>query len=118
MFSKSEKLSLALLLFGLAMLVWGVKWSANYYGYNLAKYFANAIKNTLEFADKNYPENQPFISVGFKIGKNDDTLHIDRLNNRVYSDKNFVYYYRGYKVVCSVAYDVGSKLYLITCETK
>ena len=118
MLTKGEKLSLALLLFGLAIFFWGVKWSANYYAYQIAKYFTNAIKNTLEFADKNTPETQPFVNVGFQIGNNKDTLFLDRLHNKVYSDKNFVYHYKGYKVVCSVTYDVDSKLYLITCETQ
>ena len=118
MFTKGEKLSLALLLFGLAMLFWGVKGSANYYAYQIVKYFSNAIKDALEFAEKNTPKNQTFASIGFQIGGNEDTFIIDRVHNKVYSDKNFVYYYKGYKIVCSVNYDIDSKLYLITCETQ
>ena len=118
MFTKGEKLSLALLLFGLAMLFWGVRWSANYYAYQIVKYFTNAIKNTLEFADRNTPKEQAFISIGFQIGGNKDTFLIDKLHNKVYSDKNFIDYYKGYKIVCGVSYDVDSKLYIITCESK
>lgn len=118
MLTKGEQLALAFILFGLAILFLGIKQASVYEAYRIAKYFTFAIKQTLEFADKNYPATEPFFSVNFSLDNNRDTFYIDRLHKRITSKKNFTYEYRGYKVVCSVSYDPKNRYYVISCEAK
>ena len=115
MLSKGERLSLALLLFGVALFVAGVKMAGSLMGYNLAKEVGRGLKLTLQFAEKNYPPSEPFVDIGFSVLGNRDIIHIDRINNRVTSDRNFIYRYKGYTVRCSVVYQPREKSYLITC---
>ncbi len=112
---KSERLTLALFLFAVAITIYGIRKVENLRGYELSKELAGAIIHTLQFADKNFP-NEGYVDIGFSIWKNRDTIHIDRLNREITSDRNFTYFKDGYKLTCTVK--VSGEYYTVTCWAK
>lgn len=118
MLAKGERLALALFFLSVALFIWGIKISNAYLAYSVAKEVAKGIALTLGFVEKNYPKSEPFVDIGFDIGENKDILHIDRLNNRITSDRNFIYRYKGYTVRCSVEYNANSGYYTISCQAQ
>ncbi|RTZ60273.1 MAG: hypothetical protein DSZ31_02355 [Gammaproteobacteria bacterium] len=107
-----EKLTLAFLLFFLAVTIYGVRLAENLRGYELSREIANALIHTLEFADKNFP-HEGYVDIGFSVWGNRDILHINRFDNEVTSDKNFTYKREGYTIKCTVARE--GEYYLVTC---
>ena len=118
MLSKGERLALALFFLSLALFIWGIKVSNAFLAYRVAQQVAKGIAVTLAFVEKNYPKSEPFVDIGFNIGENRDILHIDRLNNRITSERNFTYRYRGYTVKCAVEYNPNGGYYTITCQAQ
>ncbi|NPB04896.1 MAG: hypothetical protein GXO08_00720 [Aquificae bacterium] len=114
MLAKSEKLTLALVLFALAVLFWGIRAVKEVEAYRIAKIFTVGLKKTIEFGDANYPD-APVFTVGFSVLGNEDTITVDRQNMRVYSAKNFIYRYSGYTVICSVE-PAGENAFSIECK--
>jgi hypothetical protein len=109
---KFEKLTLAWVLFFLAITIYGVRLAEKMGGYPLAREVTHALIQTLNFAEKNFPDEE-YIDIGFSIWGNRDTLHIDRFNNEVSSDRNFTYKKDGYTVKCDVVRQ--GEYYIITC---
>jgi hypothetical protein len=115
--SKGERLAIAFLLFGLAFLIFGIRKNNALTGYRYAKKMTEALKNAIEFAETNF-RDVPNAEVGFNVYGNKDVIHINRLNNRITSERNFVYNIKGYKIICSVNYDSSGKYYLISCQSE
>ena len=109
---KFEKLTLAFVLFFLAVMIYGVRLAGNFGGYELARELTHALVQTLNFAEKNFP-NEGYIDIGFSIWGNRDTIHIDRFNDEVTSDRNFTYKREGYTVKCDVVR--RGEYYIVTC---
>ncbi len=84
--------------------------------YRLAKLFTVGIQKVMEFGTSNYP-NEPIFSVGLKVLGNEDTITVDRYRHKVYSQKNFIYRYNGYTIVCTVSY-AGENYYEISCTAE
>jgi len=118
MLSKGERLALSLFFLSVALLILGIKVSNAFVAYRVAQQVAKGIVLTLNFVEKNYPKDEPFVDIGFNIGNNRDVIHIDRLNNRITSDRNFTYRYRGYTVKCSVEYNANGGYYTISCRAR
>jgi hypothetical protein len=115
--SKGERLAIALLLFGLAFLIFGIRKNNALTGYEYAKQMTQALKSTIEFAETNF-RDMPNAEIGFNIYGNKDTIYIDRVNNRITSERNFVYNVNGYRIVCSINYDSSGKYYVISCQSE
>ncbi|HID79804.1 MAG TPA: hypothetical protein EYH48_00075 [Aquifex aeolicus] len=112
---KLEKLTLAFLLFFLAGTIYGVRLAENLRGYELSREIAKALIHILEFADKNFP-NEEYIDIGFSIWGNRDILYISRFDNEITSEKNFTYTKEGYTIKCSVTRK--GEYYLVTCSAE
>ena len=112
--AKGERLAIAFLLFGLAILIFGIRANNALTGYEYAKKMTNALKSTISFVETNL-SGLPAVDVDFNIFGNKDTLHFDMVRHRITSKRHFEYTVNGYRIVCSVEYDKGSKYYIITC---
>ena len=99
----------------LAIFIVGLRGVSYLVSYNIVKQFTNGLAQTLNLVDKFYPPSQPFVDMKFSILGNKDVIHIDRINNRITSDRNFIYHYNGFTVKCSVIYQPQEKYYLISC---
>jgi hypothetical protein len=121
-FRKEERAVIYILLIFLATFLWGLKNIVNYGGFKVAQLFANAIKNTLEYADKNLnqglAENQQSIAVHMQINQLNDTLYIFPYMMLIKSQRNFNYFYGGYKVKCGISYNLKKKLFHIECSSQ
>ena len=114
--SESSKFTVALLLFMLALLLWGLKTTALIPQKKLAEIFATGIKSVIEFGAKTFPYQEQF-SLQLSTLGNNDTITVNRKTHEVTSLKNFTYHYKGYTIVCSVSYE-GNNFYSITCKVK
>ena len=117
MLTKGERLTLAFILFNVALFIVGIKFSGALMGYQLAQKAASGIAATLRFAESNFPKTEPYVNIGFRMLGNEDIIHIDRMNRKITSDLDFTYRYKGYTVKCSVKYDKND-VYKINCEPK
>ena len=117
MLTKGERLTLAFILFNVALFVLGVKFSGALMGYQLAQRVGNGIAATLRFVESNFPNSEANVNIGFRILGNEDVIHVDRMNRKITSDLDFTYRYKGYTVKCSVKYDKND-VYKINCEPK
>jgi len=117
MLSKSEKITFSFLFLGVALFIWGVKLSGAMLGYILAQKVSHGIEATLSFVEHNYPKDQPFVSIGFRIFGQSDVIHVDRVRNKITSDRDFTYKYQGQTISCSIKH-LGNGTYRISCGAK
>ncbi len=117
MLTKGEKLTVAFLLFNVALFILGIKFSGALMGYQLSQRVGSGIAATLRFVESNFPKTEPYVNIGFRVLGNHDVIHIDRKNRKITSDTGFTYHYKGYTIKCSVKYDKND-MYKISCEPK
>jgi len=115
MLTESQKLSIALMLFGLAIFCAGIKGVNRVYNYHVAKEVTTIIRNTLHFIDQSFPSYKGIVRISFRLGNVTDTITVNRYTNRITSARHFKYRYKGVDVDCSVQYLPNEKQYLISC---
>jgi len=114
---RSSKLTVALLLFSLAFLIWGIKVVSVKPQKRLAAIFVNGIKNVIEFGDRFFPPQEEQYSLELRALGNTDIITVNRRTHKVSSKKNFIYHYKWYTVKCEVTYS-GKNTYTISCGVK
>jgi len=112
---KFERFYLSLLLFAFAIVIYGVRKAEGLRGYELSKEITKVLIHTLEFADKNFPDEE-FVDIGLTVFGNRDTLYINRIDKKITSDRNFTYRVEGYQISCNVK--IKGNYYIVSCLSK
>jgi hypothetical protein len=113
--SEGEKLAVAMGLFALAVLLWGLKSVKALHTQKVLKEFTHALVQTVEQTDRFYPPTVPGYTIRFRYGSIEDVITVDRKNHRISSKRGFRYTINGTQIECSVKYK-GNERYSVECS--
>jgi len=115
MLTESQKLAVALTLFGVAILFAGIKLGMRAANEKIARQFSGVLMTAISSAHQNADLFFGGTQVNVNVNGVRDTLTINPVFKTVESEKNFEYDYAGTKVKCSVDYDHGEEAYEVVC---